>query len=68
LGLDGGVVEEVGVEQFAELGMLLAGWGADDGEDLLDIGVEETFSQNALADHAGCSEENYVHGFILQRG
>jgi hypothetical protein len=24
--------------------------------------------ENALAYHAGCSEEDYVHGFMLQRG
>src|SRR5207302_2245472 len=27
----------------------------------------EAFAENALADHAGCSEEDYVHGFMLQR-
>jgi hypothetical protein len=46
----------------------LIGWGSDDGEDLVDVGVEEALAQDALAYHAGCSEENYVHGFMLQRG
>jgi hypothetical protein len=61
LGLDGRVVEEVAVDEFAELGVVLAGGGAHDGENLLYVGVEEAFAQNALAYHAGCSEENYVH-------
>jgi hypothetical protein len=67
LGFDGGVVEEVGVDEFAELGVLLLARSADDGEDLLDAGVEEAFAKDALADHAGCSEEDDVHGFMLQR-
>lgn len=61
LGLDGGVVEEVGVDEFAELGIVLAGGRAHDGENLLHVGVEKAFAQNALAYHAGCSEEDYVH-------
>ena len=48
--------------------MGLTGWGADDGEDLVDVGVEEALAQDALAYHAGGSEENYVHGFMLQGG
>ena len=48
--------------------MVLTGWCAHDGEDFLHVGVEEAFAENALADHAGCSEEDYVHGFMLQRG
>jgi hypothetical protein len=47
---------------------VLAGWGADDGENLVDAGVEEAFAENALADHAGGSEEDYVHLVMLQRG
>jgi len=46
---------------------LLARRGADDGEDLVDFGVEETFAQNALADHTGSAEKDYVHVFMLQR-
>jgi hypothetical protein len=34
---------------------------------LLHAGVEEAFAKNALADHAGCSEEDDVHGLMLQR-
>ena len=67
-GFDGGVVEEVGVDEFAEFGVVLTGWSANDGEDLVDVGVEEAFAENSLADHAGCSEENYVHMLMLQRG
>jgi hypothetical protein len=29
----------------------------------VDVGVDEALAQDALADHAGGSEENYVHGF-----
>ena len=68
LGFDGRVVEEIGVDEFAEFGVLLVAGCADDGEDLLDAGVEEAFAEDALADHAGCSEENDVHSFMLQRG
>jgi hypothetical protein len=35
---------------------------------LVDVGVEETLAENALAYHAGCSEEDYVHLFMLQPG
>jgi hypothetical protein len=35
---------------------------------LVDAGIEEAFAEFALADHAGCSEEDHVHGFMLQRG
>jgi hypothetical protein len=48
--------------------VLLAGWSSDDGEDSVDVGVEEALAEDALAYHAGCSEEDYVHGFMLQRG
>ena len=68
LGFDAGVVEEIGVDEFAEFGVLLVGWGAHDGEDLRDVGVEEALAQNALADHARCSEENYLHLFMLPCG
>ena len=34
----------------------------------MDLGVEEAFAENTLANHPGCSEENYVHGVMLQRG
>jgi len=34
----------------------------------LHVGIEEAFAENALADHAGCSEENYFHLVMLQRG
>jgi hypothetical protein len=65
IGLDGGVVEEIAVNEFSQLGVALAGWIADDGEDLLDFGVEKAFAQNSLAYHAGCAEKNYVHLFGL---
>jgi hypothetical protein len=64
LGLDGGVVEEIGVDEFAESGVLLVGWGAHDGEDLLHVGVEEALAKNALADHSSRSEENYIHAIL----
>jgi hypothetical protein len=48
--------------------MLLAGWGADDGEDLSHVGIEKAFAQDTLANHASASEEDYVHVFMLQRG
>jgi hypothetical protein len=35
---------------------------------LLDAGIEKAFAENALAHHAGCPEEDHVHGFMLQRG
>jgi hypothetical protein len=66
LGLDGGVVEEVGVDELPEFGVVLTGWCADDGEDLVNVGVEQALAKNALAYHAGCSEEDYVHGLMLQ--
>jgi hypothetical protein len=28
---------------------------------LFDVRVEEAFAENALANHAGCSEEDYGH-------
>ncbi len=65
ISLDGGVVEEVAVDEFSQLGVVLTGWVADDGKDLVDLGVEKAFAQNSLADHAGCAEENYVHPFAL---
>jgi Aspartyl protease/PDZ domain len=68
LRLDVGVVEEVGVDELAEFGVLLVGGGADDGEDLVDFGVEEALAENTLAYHACCSEEDYIHGVMLQRG
>ena len=48
--------------------MLLARGRAHDGEDLVDAGIEEALAEDALADHAGCSEEDYVHVVMLQRG
>ena len=57
-----GEVEEVGGDEFAEFGMLLGGGGADEGEDLLDAGVEEAFAEDALTYHACRAEEKYVHG------
>ena len=68
LGLDAGVVEEICVDEFAEFGVLLVGWGAHDGEDLLHFGVEQALAQDALADHSCRSEENYFHVVMLQRG
>ena len=65
LRFDFGVVEKVGVEKFVEFIVLLTGWGTDDGENLLYVRVEEALAQNPLADHAGCSEEDYVHLFML---
>jgi len=36
-----------------------------DEEDLVDAGVEEALAENALAYHASCSEEDYVHLVVL---
>jgi hypothetical protein len=44
LGFNGGVVEEVGVDEFVEFGVVLIGRSADDGEDLLYVRVEEAFA------------------------
>ena len=44
------------------MGWRLVGGAADDGENFLYAGVEEALAQDALSDHAGCAEENYVHG------
>ena len=68
LGLDAGVVEEIRVDEFAEFGLLLVGWGANDGEDLVHVGVEEAFAQDALANHSRRSKENYFHVVMLPCG
>ena len=34
---------------------------ADNREDALDVRVEQTLAQDALPDHARCSEENHFH-------
>ena len=52
--------------QFAELGMLLPGDAASDGDYAFDIGIEQTFAQNALPDHAGCAEQKTLHFFIIR--
>ena len=44
LRFDGGVVEEVVVDEFSEFGVVLAGRGAHDGENLPHVGVEEAFA------------------------
>lgn len=60
-GLDRGVVGEIRQDEFSKFGVGLCGWSADDGRDLIHIGIEQALAQNALADHPGCSEEKYVH-------
>ncbi|WP_433984552.1 hypothetical protein RBB78_07365 [Tunturiibacter empetritectus] len=44
VGFDGGVVEEICVHEFAEFGVMLAGWAAADGEDLLYVEVQQALT------------------------
>jgi hypothetical protein len=52
--------------QFAELGMLLPGDAASDGDYAFDIGIEQTFAQDALPDHARGAEQKNLHLFIIR--
>jgi len=65
---EGREIEEVGYDEFAELGVGLRGGLAHHGGDGGDVGTEEAFAQDALADHSGCAEEKYVHIFIRLSG
>ena len=62
LGFDGGEVHKVWDNQLVELWVLLSGGASADGEDLVDIGVDEALAQDALAYHAGCAEEDRFQG------
>src|SRR5271163_4956925 len=44
-----------------KLGIMLTRGATSDGEHVVHIGVEQALAQHALADHAGCAEENNVH-------
>ena len=46
---------------FPQLGVLLPSRAASNREDALQVGIDQAFAQNALAHHAGCTEENHVH-------
>ena len=52
------------MHQFAKLLVLLPGGASSNREDGMHIRIEQAFAQDALADHAGCAEENGVHMFI----
>src|SRR5208282_3007535 len=52
------IIEKVLVDQLGELRVLPASGIANDAENLLDAWVEEAFAQDALADHAVCTEQN----------
>jgi hypothetical protein len=52
------------VHQFAKFLVLLSSRAAPNGEDGLYVGIEQAFTQDALADHSGCAEEDDVHVFI----
>ncbi len=43
-GFDVRVVQKIGMDEFSEFGVVLAGWSAHDGEDLLYLGVEQTLA------------------------
>ena len=63
---DGREVKEIVVQKFAELGVLLAGGAASDGDHAFDIGIEQALAQNALTDHPGCAKEKKLHLFIIR--
>ena len=46
---------------FAQFVMLWQAGVADNREDALDLKIEQTLAQDALSDHARCSEENHFH-------
>jgi hypothetical protein len=43
----------------------IGGDGATDRFDELHVGIEETFAQDALADHSGCAEDQDTPGAII---
>jgi hypothetical protein len=49
------------MHDLAELGMLLSGRATANRKDFFDARIEQAFAEDALADHSGGSEENYVH-------
>ena len=49
------------VYDFAQFVMLWQAGVADNREDDLDVSVKQTLAQDALSDHARCSEENRFH-------
>ena len=61
-------IEEILVDQFGELGVLLASRVADYREHAVDHGIEKTFAQDSLPDHPRRSEENGFHGVISASG
>ncbi len=55
-GFDGRKIREILVQDFKQLGIMLAGRTASNHQHALDTGVEQAFAQHALADHAGGAE------------
>ena len=65
LRFDRRIIPKIGVDDLAQLGISLAGGGAADRHNQLHVGIEKTFAQDALADHARCAEKQDVHGTII---
>ena len=59
--LDRGVIEEVGLQDFLELGVLLAARPARHRKHALDTGIDQAFAQHALPDHSGGAEDDDLH-------
>lgn len=62
---DGGIVRQILEDDLAQFGILLSCGCAAYRRDHLHVGIEETFAEDALAHHAGCAEEQDVHGAII---
>jgi probable blue pigment (indigoidine) exporter len=54
-------VAEIGQPDLPQLAMPHPGRRPDDGDDLLDVGSEQTLAQHTLADHAGRTEDDDLH-------
>src|SRR5262249_40072321 len=61
LWLDGLIIGEIAVNDFAEFWTLGAAWGAANGLHDAHVGIGQALAENALADHSRCAEDEDVH-------
>ena len=61
LGFDRRKIEEIVVQDFAQLGVPLPGRTATDREHAFNARVEQAFAQATLSHHSGCAKQNDFH-------